>query len=186
MIKKILRNWHRYVLWALISVMLWAWILLLATKAPKSQMIQIFADLSDMKADALEIALEREKPQGVKYVQASLIDNLIVNTSEILEGDLYLVPESRVENYLASFSPIDRTMFPGASFYESDGVAYGLLVYDDEADFAVGWKLVRYIPGQRCWLFFNKDSVHLGDWNGSPDDAAITIARNFLQLTQGE
>ena len=32
--KGILKNWHRYLLWATVSVFLWAWIFTLITDAP--------------------------------------------------------------------------------------------------------------------------------------------------------
>ena len=138
MIKKILGNWHRYVLWTIVSVMFWGWIISLVIRAPESQKVTLFADLPAMDGEALEIALEREKPEGIKYVQAALFDYAIIDASEVLSGDLFLIPESKAGEYLASFIPIDRSLFPGASFYESDGVAYGLLEYDEEADLAVG------------------------------------------------
>lgn len=186
MIKKILRNWHRYVLWALLSAILWGWIFTLVTSAPASKKVQLFADLPDMRNEALEIALEREKPDGIRYVQAATFEYAMIDATEVLKGDLYLVPESKAEEYLASFTPIDRSLFPNASFYESDGEAYGLLVYDEAENLAIGNGYVLYVPGERCWLFFSKDSGHIGAWNGSPDDAAIRVAQNYMKLEQEE
>ena len=47
---------------------------------------------------------------------------------------------------------------------------------------AVGTRYVAYIPGETYYLFFNANSSHLGDWNGSVDDAAILAAGAFLAL----
>ncbi len=182
MLKQILRNWHRYVLWALLSGLLWAWILVLVTKASPSQKVQLYADLPRIETEPLEIALEHDLPNGVKYVEARCMDNLLIDLSVVLQGDVFLIPESKTEEYLASFAPIDKNAFPGQSFYESDGTAYGIVVFDEDADIWIGRDYVMYIAGERCILFFNKDSQHLGTWNGSPDDAAITIAKNFLNL----
>lgn len=182
MLKRILHDWHRYVLWAMLSVLIWAWIFSLVTKAPASKKVQLFAELPAMRSEALEIALEREKPDGIAYVQAAQFDYAMIDQTEVLYGDLYLVPESNAEAYLASFAPIDRRLFPGASFYESQGKAYGLLVYDEETGLSVGGEYVAYVPGERCYLFFRAESQHLGAWNGSPDDAAIRIAQNYLRL----
>ena len=123
MLKRILHDWHRYVLWALLSVLIWAWIFSLVTKAPASKKVQLFAELPAMRSEALEIALEREKPDGIAYVQAAQFDYAMIDQTEVLQGDLYLIPESKAEAYLASFAPIDRRLFPGASFYESQGKA---------------------------------------------------------------
>jgi hypothetical protein len=184
MLKKILGNWHRYVLWALLSGILWAWIIVLVTRTDASEEVRIYADLPTMRQEALELALEREKPDGIRYVEAQCFDDAIIDASAVMQGDLYLIPESKAEKYLASFAPIEdaETLFPKQTFYESDGKAYGIVVFDEDAGIWIGKEYVMYIAEERCFLFFNKDSKHIGAWNGSPDDAAITIAKNFLKL----
>jgi hypothetical protein len=178
MIKQILRNWYRYILWALLSAVLWAWIFTLLFSAPAGKKVVIYADLPKLDHNALSIVLEEDLPEGILRVDAQTFDGMLFDMSSVLKGDLYLIPESKAEEYLASFAPIDRTDFPGESFYESDGQAYGILVYDEETGRNVGGDLIFYIPHERCWLFFNKDSIH----TGTQDDAAITIARHFLKL----
>ena len=186
MLKRILHDWHRYVLWALLSALIWAWIFSLVTRAPASKKVQLFAELPAMRGEALEIALEREKPDVIAYVQAEPFDYAMIDQTEVLYGDLYLIPESKAETYLASFAKIDRTLFPDASFYESGGNAYGILVYDEETGLSVGGEYVAYLPGERCYLFFRAESQHLGAWNDSPDDAAIRIAQNYLNLSEDQ
>lgn len=186
MLKRILGNWHRYVLWAVLSGIVWAWIIMLATKTDASQKVTVYADLPVIREEALELALEREKPDSIKYVEAKSFDNIIIDQSAVLQGDLFLIPESKAETYLASFAPIEdpETLFPGQTFYESDGKAYGIVVFDEPAGIWIGKEYVMYIAEERCFLFFNKDSKHIGAWNGSPDDAAIVIAKNFLKLKE--
>lgn len=178
MIKRILRNWYRYVLWALLSAVFWAWIFTLLFSAPAKRKVVLYADLPYLERNALSIELEREKPAGIRIVDTAVFDDMMFNQTEVLAGDLFLIPESKTEEYLASFAPIDRADFPGETFYESDGEAYGILVYDEASGLAVGGDYVFYIPHERCWLFFNKDSMHIG----TRDDAAITVARHFLTL----
>ncbi len=57
-------------------------------------------------------------------------------------------------------------------------------MYDEAEGISIGSAYVTYIPGERCILFFNLESQHLGEWNDSPDDAAIAVAQRFLKLTQ--
>lgn len=178
MIKNILRNWYRYVLWALLSAVFWAWIFILLFSARPAKKIVLYADLPDLDRNALSIELEREKPEGIRIVDTAVFDDMMFNQVEVLSGDLFLIPESKVGEYLASFAPIDRAAFPGETFYESDGEAYGILVYDEETGLRVGDDLIFYIPQERCWLFFNKDSQHIG----GRDDAAFAVARHFLTL----
>lgn len=178
MIKGILRNWYRYVLWALLSAVFWAWIFVLLFSARPAKKVVLYADLPELDRNALSIELEREKPEGIKIVDTAVFDDMMFNQTEVLSGDLFLIPDSKVEEYLASFTPIDRTLFPGETFYEADGEAYGILVYDETTGLKTAGDYIFYIPQERCWLFFNKESQHIG----GRDDAAIAVARHFLTL----
>lgn len=182
MIKRIFRNWYRYILWALLSAIFWAWLIMLSADAVPAKKVVLLADLPELENNGLEIALEKDKPDGIRFVETGRFENVIFDATQVLHGDLYLIPDSDTEEYLASFSEIDRTLFPGQTFYESDGKAYGILLYDEAQGLSLGGTYIRYIPGERCWLFFNKDSLHIGAWNGSKDDAAIKVAQNLLQL----
>lgn len=178
MIKGILRNWYRYILWALLSAVFWAWIFILLFSARPAKKVVLYADLPYLDRNALSLELEREKPEGIRIVDTAVFDDMMFNQTEVLSGDLFLIPDSKVGEYLASFMPIDRSDFPGETFYESDGEAYGILVYDEQTGRRVGGDLIFYIPNERCWLFFRKDSQHVG----GRDDAAIAVARHFLTL----
>ena len=178
MIKRILRNWYRYILCALLSAIFWAWIFTLLFSAPAKKKIVLYADQPYLERNALSMALEEDLPDGIRIVDTASFDDKMFNQVEVLDGDLFLISESHAEAYLASFAPIDRANFPGASFYESDGEAYGVLVYDEGMGLNVGGQFIVYTPKERCWLFFNKDSMHIG----KNDDAAITIAQHFLDL----
>ncbi len=182
MFKSILRNWYRYIFWALISVIVWAWVFTLLFSAPVKKKVVLYADLPAIDDKALTILLEEDLPEGIKRVPTNCFEDLMFDQTAVLRGDLYLIPESHVETYLASFAPIDRAAFPGMSFYESEGEAYGVLVNDEATGLKIASRYVYYLPGERCWLFFNRDSVHLGTGDHAADDAAITIAQHFLQL----
>ena len=178
MIKGILKNWYRYILWALLSAVFWAWIFTLLFSAPAKKKVVLYADLPDIERNELSIALEEDLPEGIRIVDTAAFDDMAFSQTEVLTGDLYLISESRTEQYLASFAPIDRADFPDATFYESDGEAYGILVYDETTGLNIGGEYIFYIPQERCYLFFNKDSMHIGEY----DNAAITIAQHFMKL----
>ena len=182
MFRRILGNWYRYILWGLLSAVFWAWIFTLLFSAPAKKKVVLYADLPHLERNALSMELEKELPEGIRIVETAVFDDMLFSQTEVLSGDLYLIPASKVDTYLASFAPIDRTDFPGASFYEADGEAYGVLVYDKESGLRVGGDLIFYIPDEQCYLFFNKDSKHIGAWNGSDDNAAIAVAQHFLTL----
>ena len=182
MIKSILRNWYRYILWTLISVILWTWIYTLLFSAPPKKKVVLYADLPSIDDKSLSILLEEDLPEGIKRVPTNCFEDLMFDQTAILRGDLYLIPESDVETYLASFAPIDRAAFPGMMFYESDGEAYGILINDEATGLKVASRYIYYLPGERCWLFFNRDSQHLGSDDRATDGAAVTVAQHFLKL----
>ena len=182
MFKWILRNLHRYVLWALLSVVIWAWIFTLRFSAKAEEKVSLFAELPGISGNGLAMALEEDLPEGIRRVDPSNFDVGLFNQQSVLSGDLYLVPEAEIEMFASSLAPIDRTAFPDATFYEIDGEAYGILISDPETGFSVASDYVIYYQNVRCWLCFNRESIHLGGWNGSADDAAIVIAQHFLDM----
>lgn len=180
--KKILRNGHRYVLWAVLSVVFWAWIVSRVTDARPQNKVVVYADLDLMDGRALSLQFDERLPDGIKYVEFDRFDDMIFSPTSVLTGDLYLIPQSKIHDYFASFAPIDRTLFPGASFFEQGGTAYGVCVYDEEAGVKLGGDRIAYPPGERCYLFFNKDSKHVGLNEAAYDDAASAVAAIFIDL----
>lgn len=184
MIKRILRSWHRYVLCALLSVIFWAWIFTLLFHAPAKHKVVLYAGLPVIDGNGLSMVLEEDLPEGIRRVDAGAIEDSIFNQDEVLYGDLYIISETDAEQLIPSFAPIDRAAFQGETFYESDGKTYGILIYDEETGLKVAGDNVFYVPHQRFYLFFNKDSRHIGEWNDSPDDGAIKVAQHFMTLKQ--
>ena len=70
MLKSILRNWYRYLLWALLSVVFWSWIFMLLTDTTAKNKVTIYADLPAIADEKLELALEESMPQSIRFVKA--------------------------------------------------------------------------------------------------------------------
>ena len=180
--KGILKNWHRYLLWLVISVVFWSWIFTRIMDAPASQKVLFYADLPDLDRKALSAVLETDKPETVRFVEARAFMDEYFTSGDVAKGDVYVVPEANIETYLPSFTPLDSAAFPDLPRYEVDGKVYGLCVYDEEAGIRIGSRYLLYETGARYYLFFNANSLHLGEGNGSVDDGAIRAARIFLTL----
>lgn len=178
----LLRNLHRYVLWALISVVFWAWVFTRILDAPAGKKLVVYADMPDLDRAALSSALEKDMPEGIRFVDAMAFMDEMFTTGNVTHGDLFVVPASHAELFLSDFSPIDPAAFPDLPLYTFDGKAYGVCVYDEAAAIYIGTRYVGYLPGETYYLFFNAASPHLGQWNDSPDDAALRAARTFLTL----
>ena len=185
MIKKILRNAHRYVFWAVLSAVVWTWILMLCTEASPKHKIVLYADLEGLDKAALSETLSEDLPQGIRYTEVERFTDQIFSPNAVLSGDLFLIPESSAESYFGSFAKIERGAFAGCAFYEHEGEAYGVCVYDPAAGIAIAGRFIDWhalLGEERCWLFFGVNSKHLGAWNGSKDDAAIAVAKRLMEL----
>ena len=181
-VKGVLRNLHRYILWLLLSVVFWAWIFSRVNDAPAAKKLILYADLDAMDREALCAVLERDMPDSIRFVEPQLFVDAMFEPSSVAKGDMFIVSEGQAEGVLQDLAVIDRAAFPGQTFYESEGKAYGILVYDEAAGVRVGARYLAYEPGETYYLFFNKDSLHIGAWNASADDAALRAAAVFLTL----
>ena len=180
--KGIFRNLHRYLLWAILSVVFWAWIVSLITNAPAGKKVVLYVDLDAMDREALSAALEQDMPNNIKYVEPLLFVDTMFEPAGVTKGDLFIVSESQAEGVLQDLSSIDETAFPGQRFYVRDGKAYGVLLYDEAADVRIAARYLAYEPGQTYYLFFNAKSGHIAPWNDAADDAALRAAQTLLTL----
>ena len=129
--KEILKNLHRYVVWALVSVVFWAWIFTRITDAPAARKVLLYADLPDLDRKALSAALETDMPETIRFVEARAFMDKYFSSSNVAKGDVYIVPEANAELYLPSFTSLDPALFPDLPRYESGDRVYGLCVYDE-------------------------------------------------------
>ena len=180
--KGVLKNLHRYALWAILSFVFWAWIISLITDAPADKKVILYVDLDAMDRNALSSVLEQDMPRNIRFVEPLLFVDAMFEPANVTKGDVFIVSEGQAEGVLQDLAVIDRAAFPGRSFYESEGRAYGILVYDETAGVRIGAKYLAYEPGEKYYLFFNGKSGHIGSWSGSGDDAAIIAVRTLLTL----
>ena len=181
-VRGIFRNLHRYTLWLIVSIVLWAWIFTLITDAPAQNKLLLYAEVPAMDRAGLAAVLEEDMPDTIRFVEARPFMDEMFSPANVAAGDVFIVSEEQAKSYHDAFSPLDRAAFPGRTFCEIDGGAYGVCVFDEAAGIRIGTRYVTYGPGERYFLFFNAKSGHLGAQNGSRDDAALRAARTFLAL----
>lgn len=180
--KSILKNWHRYLLWLVVSFFFWAWIFTLITDAPAAKKLVLYADCPAMEREALDAELEKAVPDHIRFVEARIFSDEIFQPTNLTSGDLFILSSQQIDRYLPNCLPLPEAAFPDRVLYTEDGAAYGVCVFDESQGIAVATKYVAYLPGETYYLFFNASSLHLGQWNGSTDAAALVAARAFLAL----
>ena len=93
-LKNVLSQWYRYLLWALMSVFFWGWIFGLLTDARPEKKLVLCVDRPEIAEEALSEELERRRPEGIKLVAAHSFDYYIFDTEELRLADLYIVGEN--------------------------------------------------------------------------------------------
>ncbi len=164
--KMFIRNIHRYVLWAVISVVLWSWIFMLATDAPRAKKVTVYIDAPSVDERGLMIDLEKELPKGIRFVKVSSFESLEYGMYTE-DADVYVIPASKLEGAAEGLAPLPF----GGEGYSAGGVLLAVKL--------TGFG--PYIKGEDLYICVNASSPHSG-LEGSKDDAAIVIAEMIMEL----
>ncbi|MBR0425950.1 MAG: hypothetical protein IJK01_07520 [Clostridia bacterium] len=178
--KRILSQLHRYVFWAVISTMLWAWIffVFVVDTTPKHK-VEVYTSDSVIVLDR-EFSLELSKdplPDGIRMVKVHPFSYAMFDTSAPIGADLYIVSESEIETTIEGLCPLPVR---DGNDYVSNGEVYGWRIYDAAAKTGAASAYMRFALDENYYLCANATSLHLGSQNDSKDDAAIVIAERIL------
>ena len=180
-LKNILSQLHTYVLFALLAAVFWSFIFGIITDAPVENKIVIFADAYSCEGKALDIELEKNRPDGIRIIRAHTFDYVMFDEVSLLNADIYLVPEENAADYLDSFSSFDPSVLPwdDPQIWSWEGADYGV-------KFDGAQSYIKFVPENMVcgdvYLFFGKNSQHTASLNGSADDAALLVAYELSQL----
>lgn len=191
-LKNILSNLHRFVLWALLSVLFWSWIFTFLTDTAPAKKVTVFIDAVRLDELALNLRLEEDLPDGIKMVRVHNLDYQMMGGRET--GDLYILPASKLARTLAehpqTVAPIELP--PGCEGYDQDGVCCGVCVYDAETGVGCATDKVTYRSGdpvdgagssaENYYLCINAASIHYAKNENAIDNAAWQVAMTFLRL----
>ncbi len=184
-IKQIFSRFYIYVLWALLSFLLWGWIFGIVTDTTTFHKVSIYVDCAEIQDLDLTLELEADLPEGIKMVKVHPMSYVVFDETTMLMGDILILRESSVEGYLEALCPMGDW---GAEYetYAWDGQVYGIRVYDADAGQGILADYVTFLGAYEAqedfYLVFLNDSHHLGSLNDSVDDAAIQIAERLLNL----
>jgi hypothetical protein len=183
--KTILRNLHRYVFWALISFVLWAWIFTLITDAPKEKKLTVCVSLDTVSVREFSYELEKTKPEGIRLIRVRSSNEETVKPENALRSDVYIVPESVISAIADKLAPLSGFDEEGGFFY--DGKLVGVCVCDPERNLYIASRFIDYPENgnEKYYLCISASSVHSG-LEGAKDAAGPELARMILDLgTEG-
>ena len=181
-LRNIISQWYKYVLWALLSVFFWGWVFTLLTDARPAQKLVLCVDRPELRDEALSDALSEQKPGGIKLIAVHSFDYYIFDTEELRCADLYIVGENEAEKYIESFRPLAETGFDAAGeTWLHEGAAYGWKVYDAASGEGLAASYISYAAAEETpqdyYLFFGAESAH------REDGKALRLAEALMNLS---
>lgn len=181
-LRGIFSHLYLYILWFFFAFLFCGLLFSQLGDTDAAHKVTLFADVETMRDTALADVLEREKPEGIRMVKVHPFSYAMFDSDNLLGADLYIVPESRVEEYAGSFCPLPEGLFDGEGGYVREDALWGVKVWDAARGEGIAAEYIGY-PPEDCWLFFNGASQHIRSIRGEGDDAAIEIARRLLTMT---
>lgn len=145
-IKNVFSKLHAFVLWALLAAVFWGWIFTIVTDTSPERKISVYCYVPELRDTELAVELEKDMPEGIKMIKVHTFEYVMFNVDLIENGDIYILPKSRIGDYLELLAPGDQ----GEKIYDAatdTGAAAGFMGYRDE-DY---------------YLFIGANSPHLED-----------------------
>ena len=156
-LKNIFSHLHIFVLWAMLSAMLWAWIFTFVTDTTPDKKVTVYCHVPEIKSTELAIRLEENMPDGLKMIKVHSFDYVMFNIEAIDKGDIYIIPASETEQF--------------ADDLAGDGVK----VYDCAEGTGIAKEFIGY-GEEDYYLFLGAGSVHL------EDGKALEVAEELLKI----
>ena len=183
--KYLLSKWYVFVAWAVLSAVFWLWIVDLITRPTAEQKLSVFVCSESCEQSSLLEELGKVRPEyavqlDFKWVRPN--DNLFgeyYDAFAVYGGDIIIMPKSKlseisyVDYFELDVEKVESRFGKTEYYYAANGNAYGIEI---EVEKSIG----AQASGDTYYLFFNKNSLHLGDWTGSPRDGALILAQVFI------
>ena len=166
--KMFIRNIHRYLFWAVISVVVWAWIFSLATDTVRAKKVVVYCDAPFVSERELMIELEKDLPEGIRLVKVSSFESLEFGMYTE-DADIYVIPGSSLADAADKLAPLP---FEGAEGYTSGGKLLAA---------KLGGGAGSFISGEDLYICVSAASPHSG-LEGAKDSAAVYIVGKILSL----
>ena len=187
-IKNIFSQLHTFILWAMVSILLWGWIYTFVADAPRAQKVTVFINAVAIDDRALTLRLEETLPAGIKKIKVHDFAYDMFGTST--PGDIFIVSRSQLEEMLAGQPGAVVSFEPPEGFepYLLDGKCVGVRIFDAATQTGAGANLyIRYAPFDKpgeedYFLCFGSETWHLNGAKEAKDNAAWEVAMTILAL----
>ncbi len=187
-LKNILSQLHRYIVWALILSILWCLVYSRVGDRPAEKKVVFYSGAYACNGAELAHELEdRGLPEGIEMVQVRGASYDLFGFNK--DGDLYLVREP---DLLAMLEAVpDRLaaieLPEGMEGFAWEGKLLGIRVFDPGTQKGPAMSYIQYTPlpdpeTEAYYLCFDAASLHLKSNENAIDNAAWELAMEFLEM----
>lgn len=148
-----------FLLWGVISAMLWGWIFTFVTDTAPENKVTVYCRVPALEDTKLAARLEETMPEGLRMIKVHSFDYVMFG--EVTGGDVYIIPASEIGPFAGDLAAVD-------------GV-FGVKVYDAASGAGAALPYIRY-GGEDYYLFLGAGSVHL------EDGKALEVAKQLTEL----
>lgn len=165
-----------YLLWAVFAVILTIGIYLRLTDAPAEKKLILYID-APVETELLARRLEQDKPETLRWIVVRDEQASMFYEDSILEADIWIVKASHAER-LAGRTTEESVLIYQAQSDSGPAMSYVLYPLFEMTEDGVKQRSEKT---EDYYLYYNKDSLHLGG-EGSTDDAARIITALYRSL----
>ncbi len=170
------------IIWLMASALLWSFVFMRITDADPAHKIVVFADAEVSGSEDLAAELFDLRRGGIHTVQVHPFTYAMLNSAQLANADLYIIPESDMPAYLEWFAPCPDDFRQAAYVNPDDGCRYGLLLRDPADPDTRLSQYIHFAPDERYYLCFGKNSLHLHGQTKAVDDEAEYFAGYILSI----
>lgn len=163
-------------LWLMLSAFLWSKVFMSLTDTAPENKITLFIDARIPQDTALAVEMEKLEREGIEMVKVHPFTYAMMSGSALSTADLYIVPQSHIEEYKDWFAPLPQEMLSLGEVMNAGDTPSGLLIYDGQEGAAAQYITYGDLPGEKYYLFFGMGSVHLAD------GTAVAYAQQLLTI----
>ena len=184
-------------------IIVWESIFSFITKPKDGESVYFFFGVEYARTDDMYVDFDKVKPTYVKHIDITYYSTRMTAFDSVFvirgqsQADIFVLPESYCEPTMMKsvFYPMDLSVVKEI-FGEDvecdkatcDGKVYGLKIYDKETDTGKAKEYFTYTYFEDgveqavgdYYIFFGKNSLHLGKLSGSELNGALVLAQAVL------
>lgn len=187
-LKRIVSQLHRYVIWAMVMIFLWSFIYTRVGDRPAEKKVVFYIGAYAAEDRALTLYLEDAgMPEGIEMIRARSASYDLFGSTR--DGDFILVRETDLRTLLAD-AP-DRLaaleLPEGMTGFSWEGKTVGFRVFDPATQRGPAMAYIQYTPmpdpePDPYYICFDAASLHLASNPGAVDNAAWEVAMALLAI----